>query len=61
MPALPSQEVRLKRRPAGEPVPEDFEVAAAEAREPGAGEVQVRNLYMSVDPYMRGRMWDRPS
>jgi hypothetical protein len=61
MPTLPSKEVRLKRRPEGEPVPDDFEVAQNDAREPGAGEVQVRNLYMSVDPYMRGRMWDRPS
>jgi hypothetical protein len=61
MPSIASQEVRLKRRPAGEPTPEDFDVAAGEAREPGAGEVQVKNLYMSVDPYMRGRMWDRPS
>jgi NADPH-dependent curcumin reductase CurA len=61
MPSLPSREIRLKQRPVGEPTPADFELAQADAREPGAGEVQVRNLYMSVDPYMRGRMWDRPS
>ena len=61
MPSLPSREIRLKRRPVGEPVPDDFEVADAPARDPAAGEAQVRNLYMSVDPYMRGRMWDRPS
>lgn len=61
MPSLPSQEIRLKRRPEGEPTPGDFELASAEAREPGPGEVQVRNTFMSVDPYMRGRMWDRPS
>jgi NADPH-dependent curcumin reductase CurA len=29
--------------------------------DPGAGEALVRNLWMSVDPYMRGRMYDRPS
>jgi hypothetical protein len=48
-------------RPAGLPRPDDFAVAAAPAPEPAAGEVQVRNLWMSVDPYMRGRMYDRPS
>ena len=61
MPSLPSQEIRLKRRPVGEPTNDDFELAAAEAREPGPGEVQVRNRFMSVDPYMRGRMYDRES
>jgi NADPH-dependent curcumin reductase CurA len=58
---LVSYEVRLKRRPVGMPSPEDFEVAKASAAAPKAGEAQVRNLWMSVDPYMRGRMYDRPS
>lgn len=58
---LPSREIRLKARPVGVPAPEHFELAAAEARAPGDGEVQVKNLWMSVDPYMRGRMYDRPS
>jgi NADPH-dependent curcumin reductase CurA len=40
----------------GEPKPSDFELATVEIREPGPGEVQVRNLWMTVDPYMRGRM-----
>jgi hypothetical protein len=61
MPTLTSREIRLKSRPTGTPAPENFELASAEAREPGPGEVQVRNRFMSVDPYMRGRMWDRPS
>jgi NADPH-dependent curcumin reductase CurA len=43
------------RRPVGEPVPEDFEIAAVEV-EPEDGRLLVRNLFMSVDPYMRGRM-----
>jgi NADPH-dependent curcumin reductase CurA len=51
-----SREVRLARRPVGEPTPEDFELAEVELGEPGAGEVLVRNRFMSVDPYMRGRM-----
>jgi len=55
------KEIRLKSRPAGAPGPEHFELAEVPAQAPGAGEVLVRNLWMSVDPYMRGRMYDRPS
>lgn len=58
---LTSREVRLKSRPVGEPKPGDFEVAAVEVPDPGPGQVLVRNLWMSVDPYMRGRMYDRES
>lgn len=56
--ALPttSREWRLLSRPVGWPKPEDFELAEAEIRQPGPGEVLVRNAYVSVDPYMRGRM-----
>ena len=43
------------------PTPEDFELATADVAPPGPGEVQVKNLWMSVDPYMRGRMTDRES
>ena len=56
-----SREVRLARRPIGEPQPEDFELAERELGEPAEGELLVRNLFMSVDPYMRGRMNDAPS
>jgi len=56
-----SREVRLARRPVGEPQPEDFELAERELGEPAEGELLVRNLFMSVDPYMRGRMNDAPS
>jgi NADPH-dependent curcumin reductase CurA len=51
----------LKRRPSGTPSLDDFEVVEVEVGEPGPGEVLVRNLYVSVDPYMRGRMRDRKS
>jgi NADPH-dependent curcumin reductase CurA len=61
MPAQKSQEIRLKSRPAGMPGPENFELAEATVPAPGAGQVQVRNIFMSVDPYMRGRMVDRKS
>jgi NADPH-dependent curcumin reductase CurA len=56
-----SREVRLANRPEGLPEASNFEIATVDLPAPGAGEVQVRNLYMSVDPYMRGRMYDRPS
>jgi NADPH-dependent curcumin reductase CurA len=58
---ITSREIRLKRRPVGMPTAEDFDLATVEVGPPKDGEVQVKNLYMSVDPYMRGRMTDRPS
>ena len=58
---MKSREVRLARRPHGEPVPEDFELAETDLPEPGEGRLLVRNIFMSVDPYMRGRMSDAPS
>ncbi|MGL6044223.1 MAG: NADP-dependent oxidoreductase [Sandaracinobacteroides sp.] len=56
-----SHEIRLKDRPVGTPALDHFELAKVELSAPGAAEVLVRNHYMSVDPYMRGRMYDRPS
>jgi NADPH-dependent curcumin reductase CurA len=56
-----SREIRLASRPTGEPQPSDFQLAEIEVGDPGDGEVVVRNTFMSVDPYMRGRMNDRPS
>ena len=56
-----SREIRLKSRPVGVPAHDNFELATVEIGAPGDGEIQVRNLWMSVDPYMRGRMYDRPS
>jgi len=56
-----SREIRLAARPQGEPTPDDFQLAEVEIGEPADGEVVVRNTFMSVDPYMRGRMNDVPS
>jgi NADPH-dependent curcumin reductase CurA len=53
-----SREVRLKSRPVGLPTADNFEMATVVLPEPGPGEVQVRNTWMTVDPYMRGRMND---
>ena len=56
-----SREIRLKSRPVGTPEHSQFELASTTLPEAGPGDVLVRNLFMSVDPYMRGRMYDRPS
>jgi NADPH-dependent curcumin reductase CurA len=56
-----NREIRLKRRPQGMPGLDDFELAETGVPTPAHGQVLVRNVYMSVDPYMRGRMVDRES
>ena len=61
MTLLKSKEIRLKNRPAGLPGIGDFELAEVTVPEIKEGEVLVQNLNMSVDPYMRGRMYDRKS
>ncbi|GAA0694805.1 NADP-dependent oxidoreductase [Kitasatospora atroaurantiaca] len=53
-----AREWHLAARPEGWPKPEDFALVAAPVRQPGPGEILVRNEYLSVDPYMRGRMND---
>ena len=53
-----SREVHLAARPVGEPKRSDFDLVEVEVRDPGPGELLVRNQWMSVDPYMRGRMND---
>ncbi|MBW8703664.1 putative NADP-dependent oxidoreductase YfmJ [Streptomyces sp. MBT84] len=57
-PTLPavSREWHLLSRPVGWPEAEDFALVEAELPQPGEGQVLVRNTYVSVDPYMRGRM-----
>ena len=52
------REIRLKSRPNGLPTADNFELATVDLPAPAAGEVQVKNLWMTVDPYMRGRMND---
>ncbi len=56
-----SREIRLKSRPKGMPAAENFELAVTDLPDPADGEILVRNVWMSVDPYMRGRMTDRKS
>jgi NADPH-dependent curcumin reductase CurA len=56
-----NREIRLKSRPVGMPTTDNFELVETAVPTPGPGQVLVRNSYMSVDPYMRGRMVDRRS
>jgi NADPH-dependent curcumin reductase CurA len=56
-----SREIRFKTRPEGMPTAANFELVESDVPTPGPGQVLVRNSYMSVDPYMRGRMSDRAS
>ncbi|MEO7236818.1 MAG: NADP-dependent oxidoreductase, partial [Lapillicoccus sp.] len=56
-----SREWHLVRRPQGEPVDDDARLVTVTLPDPGDGEVLVRNTFLSVDPYMRGRMNDSPS
>ncbi|MGW4895614.1 NADP-dependent oxidoreductase [Kitasatospora sp. NPDC004240] len=56
-----SREIHLAARPVGEPTAADFALVTTEVPEPGEGQILVRNSWMSVDPYMRGRMDDVPS
>jgi NADPH-dependent curcumin reductase CurA len=53
---ITSREIRLASRPKGFPRADNFTLASVELRPLQDQEVLVRNLFMSVDPYMRGRM-----
>jgi len=53
--------VVLRRRPVGSPRPEDFEIREDAIPEPGPDEVLTRTIWLSIDPYMRGRVSDRKS
>jgi len=58
---MQTRAICLKSRPVGMPKDSDFEVVSQDLADPGDGEIQVANVCMSVDPYMRGRMVDRKS
>jgi hypothetical protein len=53
-----SREIHLKSRPSGMPSAANFELVRVDLPDPAPGQVQVRNSWMTVDPYMRGRMND---
>jgi hypothetical protein len=58
MPNSINQQILLKSRPVGEPKESDFALVETPIPEPGEGEVLNRTIYLSLDPYMRGRMSD---
>lgn len=53
-----STQIQLARRPEGWPTHDDFRTVEVELSDPAPGEVRVANEFVSVDPYMRGRMND---
>jgi NADPH-dependent curcumin reductase CurA len=59
--ADPARRVVLVSRPVGEPTPENFRTEDFPVPTPGPGQVLLRTLWLSLDPYMRGRMSEAPS
>jgi NADPH-dependent curcumin reductase len=58
---MENKRVLLASRPAGEVSEDTFRIDAVPLQQPGDGEVLVKNLWLSLDPYMRGRMSDAKS
>ena len=56
MTELKNTRVLLARRPSGEPLDDDFSIETIDVPEPKDGEVVVQLQWLSLDPYMRGRM-----
>ena len=56
-----NRQVVLKRRPVGAPTVDDFAMVELPVPQPSDGEVLTRTAWLSLDPYMRGRMSDRKS
>jgi hypothetical protein len=61
MNASVNRRIVLARRPQGAPVPADFRLDTVPVPSPGPGQVLLRTRYLSLDPYMRGRMAEGPS
>lgn len=53
---MQNKEIRFRSRPTGVPTLDNFDIIDADVSQPADGEVLVRTLYISVDPYLRGRM-----
>jgi NADPH-dependent curcumin reductase len=56
-----AKRIVLASRPVGEPKPSDFRIEETAIPTPGDGQVLLRTIWLSLDPYMRGRMSDGPS
>lgn len=55
------KQIILKKRPTGTPSYDDFEMREVPVQSPSKGEILIRTVYISVDPYLRGRMNDAKS
>ena len=58
---MKTERIVLAKRPVGLPTDEIFRYETVEIGQPGDNEIQIEALYISVDPYMRGRMSDSES
>ena len=56
-----NRKIVLASRPVGAPVASDFRMETETLRSPDEGQMLLRTVYLSLDPYMRGRMSDAPS
>ena len=56
-----NRSIVLNSRPVGAPIADNFRLKESPLPVPAAGQILLRNLYLSLDPYMRGRMSDAPS
>ena len=56
-----ARRIVLASRPVGEPKPSDFRLEEFSVPQPGPGQLLLRTTWLSLDPYMRGRMSDAPS
>ncbi|WP_163373363.1 NADP-dependent oxidoreductase [Endozoicomonas acroporae] len=56
-----NRQILLASRPSGAPTAENFKLVSSSKPEPAEGEVLLRTVYLSLDPYMRGRMNDAKS
>jgi NADPH-dependent curcumin reductase CurA len=61
MTARRNRQILLASRPRGEPTPDNFKLVETDVSEPGPGQILLRIIYLSLDPYMRGRMNAGPS
>jgi NADPH-dependent curcumin reductase len=61
MPASVNRQIVLRDRPVGEPKPIDFELVESPVPVPNDGQILCRTIYLSLDPYMRGRMSEAKS
>src|SRR5262249_61476243 len=59
--AEPARRIVLASRPTGEPTPQNFRTEDVPLPKPGPGQVLLRTIWLSLDPYMRGRMSEGPS